>query len=59
MCSIIGSMSVRAANVGVNLVVTQSVDVSAQIGARQHLAHAPQSVEMFFSSATRLVQLLN
>ena len=48
-------MNVRAANVGVKLGVTQSVDVLAQIGARQHLV---QSSAMFLSLATRQAQTL-
>ena len=59
MRSVICSMNVRAANVGVNLGITQSADVLAQIGARQHLVHVPQSLAMFLSSATRRVQLWN
>ena len=49
------STNVRATNVGVKLDVTQSVEVLAQIGARQHLVHIPQSLAMFLSSATRQV----
>ena len=56
MCSVIHSMRVRAANVGVNLDITQSADALAQIGARQHLVQSPA---MFLSSATRLVQSLS
>ena len=47
MCSVICSMNGRAANVGVILGVTRSVDLSAQIGARQHLVDVPLSPVMF------------
>ena len=59
MCSVIRSMRVRAANVGVNLGVTQSVDVLAQIGAPHHLALVPLSPVMFVSLATRQAQSLS
>ena len=50
-------MNVRAANVGVKLGVTQSVDVSAQIGAGQHLVDVPLSPAVFLSLATLQAQL--
>ena len=53
------SMNVRAANVGVTLGFTPSVDASAQIGARQHPVNIPLSPVMFVSSATRQVQSLS
>ena len=53
------SMNVRAANVGVKLGVTQSVDALAQIGARQHPVSVPLSPPMFLSLATRQVQSLS
>ena len=59
MRSVIYSMNVRAANVGVILGVTQSVDALAQIGARQHLVNVPLSPAMFVSLATRQVQSLS
>ena len=59
MCSVIGSMNVRAANVGVILGFTPNVDASAQIGARHHLANVPRSPVMFVSLATRQAQSLS
>ena len=59
MCSVIQSMNVRAANVGVNLGITPNVDASVQIGARQHLVNVPLSPVMFLKWATRQVQSLS
>ena len=52
-------MNVRAANVGVILGITPSVDALAQIGARQHLVDVPLSPVKFISSATRQAQSLS
>ena len=59
MYSVICSMNVRAANVGVTLGITPNVDASAQIGARQHLANVPRSPVTFVSLATRQAQSLS
>ena len=59
MRSIIYSMNVRAANVGVTLGITPNVGALAQIGARQHLIDVLLSPVMSLSSATRQVQSLS